>query len=158
MQNEKSLIERLKIVLGLVEETEEETPETVEEVTPETVEEVIEETPETTEEVTEEVTEEAVEETPETTEENTTPSITEDEKAQIVSELTQIFETRIATLEEAMLLMGKNYKKENEELKIQVQKLSEQPGGVPVKPTLQIPQADNALAGVVARKQNRNKK
>jgi hypothetical protein len=67
----------------------------------------------------------------------------------------QILEPRIAALEEAVLMMGANYKKENEELKSQVQKLSEQPGGAPVKTPFQLPDAsENALSRIA---KNKNK-
>lgn len=86
-------------------------------------------------------------ETPETpVEAPVQAAITDEEKTSIVSELMQILEPRIAALEEAILMMGKNYKEENEELKSQVQKLSAQPGGAPVKTPIQLPDAsENAL-------------
>jgi hypothetical protein len=72
--------------------------------------------------------------------------LTPEQQTAIVSELMQILEPRIAALEEAILMMGKNYKEENEELKSQVQKLSAQPGGAPVKTPIQLPDAsENAL-------------
>jgi len=80
-------------------------------------------------------------------------ALTPEEQTAIVSELMQILEPRIAALEEAVLMMGANYKKENEELKSQVQKLSEQPGGAPVKTPFQLPDAsENALDRIAKNK------
>ena len=139
MTEEKSLIEKLKIVLGLVElEKEEET--VVEEVNLE------EEKSEEAEEENLEEEEKPEEETPseeENLEEDETPS-----QDPIIDELI----ARIAALEEAILMMGKEYKKENEELKSQVQKLSAEPGAAPVKAPLQLPDADNALSRIAKNK------
>lgn len=80
-------------------------------------------------------------------------ALTPEEQTAIVSELMTILEPRIAALEEAILMMGANYKKENEELKSQVQKLSQQPGGEPVKTPFQLPDAsDNALSRIAKNK------
>jgi hypothetical protein len=80
-------------------------------------------------------------------------ALTPEEQTAIVSELMQILEPRIAALEEAVLMMGANYKKENEELKSQVQKLSEQPGGAPVRTPIQLPDAsENALSRIARNK------
>jgi hypothetical protein len=80
-------------------------------------------------------------------------ALTPEEQTAIVSELMQILEPRIAALEEAILMMGENYKKENEELKSQVEKLSAAPGGAPVKTPIQLPDAsENALARIAKNK------
>jgi hypothetical protein len=82
-------------------------------------------------------------------------ALTPEEQTAIVSELMQILEPRIAALEEAILMMGENYKKENEELKSQVQKLSEQPGGAPVKTPFQLPDASENALSRIARNKNK---
>jgi len=82
-------------------------------------------------------------------------ALTPEEQTAIVSELMQILEPRIAALEEAVLMMGANYKKENEELKSQVQKLSEQPGGAPVKTPFQLPDASENALSRIARNKNK---
>jgi hypothetical protein len=138
MSNEKTLIEKLKIVLGLVEHDEmieDKTEDVIEVVTPEVIEDVIEEVIKEDEKVENEVTPE--------------------EKTDIITEVMQILEPRIKALEEAILMMGENYKKENEELKSQVQKLSAEPAGVPVKPTFNLPSEENALANIVRNKRKK---
>jgi hypothetical protein len=86
-------------------------------------------------------------------EEEVKAAITPEEQTAIVSELMQILEPRIAALEEAVLMMGANYKEENEELKSQIQKLSAEPGGAPVKTPLQLPDAsENALTRIAKNK------
>lgn len=151
MTEEKSLIEKLKIVLGLVELEKEEEKE-VEENLEEKEEEKAEEENLEEEEKSEEEEENLEEEKPEEEEEEVKAALTPEEQTAIVSELMSILEPRIAALEEAILMMGKEYKKENEELKSQVQKLSAEPGGAPVKAPLQLPDADNALSRIAKNK------
>lgn len=86
-------------------------------------------------------------------EETNMAELTPEQQTAIVSELMVILEPRITALEEAILMMGENYKKENEELKSQVQKLSEQPAGVPVKTPIQFPDnSENALSRIAKNK------
>ena len=137
-----NLIQKLKVILGMVEndeviETPEETPENVE------LNENPEETPEEVVETPEEVVE---------TPEEVKAAITPEEQTAIVAEIMQILEPRLAALEEAMLMMGTNYKKENEELKSEVQKLAAQPGGEPVKTKFTLPDGENALLNIAKNK------
>jgi hypothetical protein len=134
--NEKGLLERLKIVLGFV-ETELSTEESVEE----SVETVVS-------------VEESIE-TVESIEEVVEAALTPEEQTAIVAEVMQILEPRLAAIEEAMLLMGKTYKDENEELKTQLTKLSAEPAVEPLRTRITLPEAENALTNVLNKRKNK---
>jgi hypothetical protein len=179
MSNEKSLIEKLKIVLGLVQLAEAKLEDgttveydgdelaigTVVYVVPAEGEKTLAPEGEHVLEngnkivvdangvVTEIFEKEEEEVEPAEKVEEVQAALTPEEQTAIVSELMQILEPRISALEEAVLMMGKEYKKENEELKSQVQKLSEQPGAAPIKAPLQLPDAsENALSRIAKNK------
>lgn len=88
-------------------------------------------------------------------EEEVKAALTPEEQTAIVSELMQILEPRLAALEEALLLMGKEYKDKETQMRAELQKLSAEPGAEPVKPKVTLPEAENALQNVLNKRKNK---
>jgi hypothetical protein len=59
---------------------------------------------------------------------------------------------KISKIEEAMLLSVETFEKQSEEFKNKIQKLSEAPAAEPIRPRLTVPQEENALVGLLKKK------